>query len=200
MENNFKNKMKTTILIVFCVTILCLTSCVYTINKKGLDNYNPALSTKGITSNLFPCDDFIHKYKYLDGDFEYQEKANGSLDKTSEYAIAWFKYETDVYKQALEYSLVTLDINDENTKEYNGYTFVEFFESGRNTDNNPNISSWWRYPNMFFMMFYSEERGIIGFISYKAQNFKSDEEKSYSADKNFDLFLKTVYSCYEWES
>lgn len=198
MKIGINNKIIT--LTVFCIIALNLVSCVYKINETGLDNYNPALSTNGITSNLFPCDDFIQKYEYLDGDFEYQEKASGGLDLTSEFAIAWFKYKTDVYKQALEYSLATLDINNKNTKEYNGYTFVEYFESGNNTDKNPNISSWWRYPNMFFMIFYSEERGIIGFISYKAQNFKSDEEKSYSADKDFDVFLKKVYSNYDWES
>jgi hypothetical protein len=198
MKIGVNNKIIT--LTVFCIIALNLVSCVYKINETGLDNYKPALSTDGITSELLPCDDFIQKYEYLDGDFEYQEKANGGLDLTSEFAIAWFKYKTDVYKQALEYSLATLDINNKNTKEYNGYTFVEYFESGHNTDKNPNISSWWRYPNKFFMIFYSEERGIIGFISYKAQNFKSDEEKSYSADKDFDVFLKKVYSNYDWES
>ena len=191
---------KAVILIVLCVLALNLTSCVYTINEKGLENFSPALSSIGITSNLFPCDDFISKYNYSDGDFEYQQKANGSLDKTSEYAIAWFKYEADVYKQALEYSLETLDINNKNTKEYNGYTFVEYFEPGHNTDDNPEISSWWRYPDMFFMIFYSEERNIIGFISYKAQNFKSDEEKEYSADKDFGRFLEKVYSSFNWKS
>lgn len=191
---------KAVILIVFFVIVSNLSMCNYTIYEKGLDNFSPALSSEGITSNLFPCDDFISKYNYSDGDFEYQEKANGSLDKTSEYAIAWFKYEADVYKQALEYSLETLDINNKNTKEYNGYTFVEYFEPGHNTDDNPDISSWWRYPDKFFMIFYSEERNIIGFISYNAQNFKSDEEKEYSADKDFGRFLEKVYSSFNWKS
>lgn len=50
------------------------------------------------------------------------------------------------------------------------------------------------------MIFYSEERNIIGFISYKAQNFKSDEEKEYSADKDFGRFLEKVYSSFNWKS
>lgn len=188
------------IFIIPIILTLHLVSCVYTINKKGLDNYHPALSTDGITSYLLPCDDFIQKYKYSDGDFEYQEKANGGLDLTSEFAIAWFKYETDVYKQALNYSLTALDINNNNIKEYNGYAFIEYFEPGRNTNENPDIGSWYRYPNKFFMIFYSEERSVVGFISYQAQNFKSKDEKEYSADKDFGAFLKKVYANYDWDA
>ena len=184
-----KNAYRTiTLFLSAAAILLLLSSCAGTYRETGLENYSKYTSSLETSLYLFPCDDYIDKYPYEDGNYYWVAVDSALAITESDKSFAYFVYTPEIYSEAYEYITSELKLND-NVKEYNGYTFIE------HNPEEPEESSLLKFPFRFWMMFYSESRSIIGFIGCHFSGNHPGEK----ADGDFGKFLKTEFEMFDWE-
>ena len=98
-------------------------------------------------------------------------------------------YTPEVYQEAMDFTLNNMSFLDENTYEFNGYTFVQ-------QDVTELVTSPRNFPRWFWMMFYSEERGVIGFFGY----YSPIHLIEIRADEDFEGFIRYEFPDYDWDA
>lgn len=169
--------------------LICLgayTSCNNEYHADGIDNYATISGSFEIDKYLFPCEGFIEKFEYLEADYHHKQKI-----LKYEKSIAYFKYSPDVYDQALNFVNDEMTFLPDVTFDVNGYTFLQRDTSTlySSTDKYPVD-----FPTWFWMMFYSEERNVIGFIGY----YGLPETQKIRVDEDFEGFLNYEFASYDW--
>ena len=154
---------------------------------EGLENFSAHNSSFETSTYLFPCEDFIDRFEYTDGNYyyDYWSKSGYSRDKS----FAYFVYTPEVYQEAMDFTQDQMSFLDENTYEFNGYTFVQ-------QDVTELVARPRDFPRWFWMMFYSEERNIIGFLGYYCQPARQEIR----ADEDFEGFIRYEFPEYDWDA
>ena len=179
--------MKKNIFILILLNVIILFSSCLDYRIDGLENFSTYDSELETSKYLFPCEDFIDRFEYTEGNYYYDHWSNIGYNRDKSFA--YFVYTPEVYQEAMDFTLNNMSFLDENTYEFNGYTFVqqdvtEFVASPRN------------FPHWFWMMFYSKERNIIGFLGYYCQ----PTEQKIRADEDFESFIRYEFSNYDWDT
>lgn len=194
--------MKIKIIICLCIIsiFLTLTSCS-PVSIEGIDQYQPEISTVGLTSYLFPDDDFLKRYEYSDGAFFYYDEFL-VVEKT----IAVLTYESDIYIQAKENCISREFISKNNVKEYKGFVFSENlrlpqaynnlkYEYGtEEIDLSLNNAYNKEFPNRFNMIGYNDDLNTLIFIGFYCTDDRN--EKVNLANTDFGAFLEAFFSEY----
>ena len=186
MNIRIRTIMKKAICILMLLSmIIVFSSCSDRI--EGLENFSVHDSSVETSKYLFPCEDFIDRFEYTDGNYYYDYWSN--IGYSRDKSFAYFVYTPEVYQEAMDFTLNNMSFLDENTYEFNGYTFVqqdvsEFVPSPRN------------FPEWFWMMFYSEERGVIGFFGY----YSAIHLIEIRADEDFEGFIRYEFPDYDWDA
>ncbi len=175
--------------LILIMTLNMLTSCssICIVEEKGIENYNYYTSGVETTAYILPSKDFIIKYNYIDGDYYYYNKF--TLSVCIDKAFLFFEYDVQTYEEALDFSKENMPLLNENTFEFNGYTFIQQDVSIHSSEEMS------KFPEKFWMMFYSEERNIIGFFGY----YQEADEQNIRADEDFEGFVKYEFPEYDWE-
>ena len=165
-------------------------SCAEPIVKSGIENFSYATCSLGLTSNLFPSEDYLTAFEYEEADYAYYD----SCDLVWGYAkaFAYFRYSEEEYKKAKEHSLNTVSLNS-NQYESSGYYFSEYlcYES---KDENGEWIAKSQFPEQFNMVGYNDDKCILVFIGY--YNGNPEDSEIALAKSDFGTFLTTVYSEY----
>ncbi len=165
-------------------------SCAEPIVKNGIDSYTKATCSLGLTSNLFPSEDFPTSFEFEEADYAYYD--SGDLLWGYAKAFAYFRYSEEEYQKAKEHSLNTIPL-DSKTYEYGGYCFSEYL-CYTVKDEDGNWISQSRFPEIFNMVGYNDEECILIFIGY--YNGNPDHPDRAIATTDFGEFLITTYSEY----
>ena len=158
---------------------------------EGIDNWDIANSSKGLTKYLFPNENFLIQYSYVEGDYHYYDNCN-SLDRL-ETVIAVIKYESDIYLDAKKYCIDNFYLSQNNIKEYNGYFFTENLnlpKSYKNVEDGKNI----KFPYYMNMFGYNDSQSVLVFIGLYCN--EALYEKAALVHTDFGSFLKAFYSQY----
>ena len=170
------------------LTVLQLISCGFDTNTTyvvGLENINCGhYDDVELRKYLLPSEDYMTKFEYVQGDYFYWGKIF-SLNK----AFVYFEYTPENYEEALEYAQNNMSFLEGNSHEFNGYKFIQ-------QDMSLHYSSVPKFPDWFWMMFYSKERNIIGFLAYS--NIPMEQEVP--ADEDFEGFIRYEFSNYDWDT
>ncbi len=165
-------------------------SCAEPIVKSSIDSYTQATCSFGLTSNLFPSEDYITAFEYEEADYAYYD----SCDFVWGYAkaFAYFQYSEEEYQKAKDFCLNTIPL-DSKTYEYGGYCFSEYLCYTIKDETGEWIPQS-RFPEHFNMVGYNDEKCILVFIGYYNGDPESAEKSL--AQTDFGAFLTTVFSEY----
>ena len=170
--------------------IFTLVSCS-PVQITGLKQWNFTDSSTSLTKYLFPDEDFLSCFEYLDGDYHYFD--NCKPWDHLEVAIAFTEYEDEVYLKAKQYCFDNMLLSEYNRIEYNGYVFVEtlelprdykHLEDGKNTN----------YPYHMNMFAYNDSLNRLVFLGFYCS--VEGEDKADIIKTDFGAFLETYYSEY----
>lgn len=178
---------KSICLLMLLSMIIVFSSCSGRDRKEGLEEYSSHNSSFETSTYLFPCEDFIDRFEYIDGDYYYDYWSNGGYSRDKSFA--YFVYTPEVYQEAMDFTLDHMSFLDENTYEFNGYTFVQ-------QDVSEFVPSPRIFPHWFWMMFYSEERGVIGFFGY----YSAIHLIEIRPDEDFEGFIRYEFPEYDWDA
>ena len=168
------------------IIVILVPACRSEYYADGIENYATVSNSYEIDRYLLPCKDFSEKFKYLEADYHHRQKM-----LVYEKSIAYFKYSPEVFDEALQFSMSEMVLLSDVSWEVNGYTFLQrdasvLYPAGFEPPS---------FPHWFWMMFYSEERGVIGFIGY----YKSTRDQKIRADEDFERFLKHEFPSFDWD-
>ena len=182
------DKQSTVVIItLFLLLLLCsISSCSNDVHKRGLENYNVANSEISLSRYLFPIEDYIERFEYKYGNY-YYDNVDFLSSKEVDKDFAYFVYTPDIFSEAYDFTMSEFCLIEDSIKEYNGYTFIEHLPYADCEKS--------EYPDKFWMVFYSKDRSVIGFISF----YRNSGYKGIGADVDFETFLKTEYDMYNWD-
>ena len=179
---------KTVCILLSLFVILSLSSCSeHKYRTDGLKNYSPNDSDFELSKYLFPCENFIEKFEYVDGN--YYNDCWDYVTYARDKSFAYFKYTSEVYQEVFIFTQNNMSFVEENTHEFNGYTFIQ-------QDVTALIKKSPSFPHWFWMMFYSEERHVIGFLGY----YHAVSQQKIRADEDFEGFIRYEFSNYDWDA
>ena len=163
------------------VVLLCLlfSSCA-PYEKSGLDRYYSSNSDFEITQ--FVENDFCDLFKYIDGDYFFYREEPFVFCVNCEKALLFFKYDENVYESAKEYIFKKQHLSENSVAEYNGYVFYDKFHGS---------GEWHNFPKRFMRFAYNDEKQILVFIGFYANEKESKSITQIS--ENWELFLKEIY-------
>jgi hypothetical protein len=165
-------------------------SCEEPIVINGIDSYTKATCSFGLTSNLFPSEDFPTSFEYEKADYAYYD--SGDLIWGYAKAFAFFRYSEEDYQKAKNFCLNTIPL-DSKKYEYGGYCFSEYLCYTVKDEDGEWISQS-RFPEIFNMVGYNDEECILIFIGYC--NGNPDHPDRVTATTDFGNLLTATYSEY----
>ena len=172
------------------LAVVLLSACT-PIQKNGLENFEKYDCTFELTANLFPSDDFIQKYDYVQGDYQYFD--NCDLWWGYSKAFARLTYTPEVYEVAKQHCLDSFVLSEKHTYRNSQYVFTEHLcYKSKNEAGERVLES--DFPRHFNMFGYDDETCTLFFIGYYNGDPNSAERKL--AQTDFYSFLSKVYGEY----
>ena len=175
-------------LLLIVLFMLSLPSCRREYHTEGIENYATISNSYEVDKYLFPSENFISKFEYLEADYWHYQKLIGY-----EKSFAYFVYSPEVYQTAMKFTREEMVFLSDISFEVNGYTFLQRDSSVLYSDTEKYPVE---FPNWFWMMFYSEERNIIGFLGYYCQPARQEIR----ADEDFEGFIRYEFPDYDWDA
>lgn len=176
--------------VLLLLACLLLTGCT-PIRVDGLQDYSKEDSSFSITKHLFPSDDFLIDYPYLDGDYHYYGKVD--LGPGYDKAFAYLAYDPETYAEAKEHCLNQFNLAKDVIYACDNISFLEHLWYTIKDD-----SGEWviinKFPRQFNMLGYDDASCTLYFIGYFNGDSKSAERTL--AEENFKEFLKSAYGEY----
>ena len=113
---------KSQLLIVFILIIACLCACT-NVEIHGIENFDQATCSVGLTKNLFPGEGFLESYDYLESDYYYFDACELVWGYAEAYAI--LTYDERIYPEAKAYCLERFALCELHQYVCEQYTFYE---------------------------------------------------------------------------
>ena len=178
---------------VACILIIILILCalpVFGNQISGIENYSPADSTLSLSKHLYPSDDFLCRFDYTDGDYQYYY--NGVMLDGYAVAFSLLQYCPEQYKAAKQFCLQNFTKTDEHQYQVNGYHFMEHLCYEKEIGVREYAVSC-LYPEMFNMFGYNDSIHTLIFLGYYEPN--SDPETQLALT-DFEAFYNHHFAKY----
>ena len=156
----------------------------------GIENYNPADSTLGLCQRLYPSEDFLSRFQYESGDYEYYY--NGVLEDSYAVAFSVLAYTPEEYEAAKEYCFQQFTNTDEHRYQVGDYHFVEHLWQTKETE----TGEWEIYcdfPEMFNMFAYNDTNHTLLFLGYYEPDGEAETQLALT---DFEAFYQQHFSKY----
>lgn len=175
-------------LLLIVLFVPLLPSCGEEYHLEGIENYSTLADSYETNIYLFPSEDFIGKFEYSNAGYWHDQKW-----LVYEKSFAYFVYSPEIYQEVMQFTKDEMIFLPDVSFEVNGYTFLQQDASVHysNTEKYPVD-----FPTWFWMMFYSEERNVIGFLGY----YQEPTKQKIRADEDFEGFIRYEFSNYDWDS
>ncbi len=180
--------MKKALFLWVLIAAIFLLSACDPVDISGLENYDPANCSVSLSHFLFPGEDFLDKFEYTCGTYEYHDPDTPDGSVT---AIAALEYSPDVYEQAKSYCLEQFILCESHQYIVGEYSFCEQLCHKIKTDDGT-LSVGCAFPKHFNMFAYNDRTLTLVFLGF--YNADADSPESLLAQENFKAFLDTVYS------
>ncbi len=183
------------LIVLVCLPIL--NSCHYHISRSGLDHfkkYGNADSETDISGGSFLNVEFLDKYPYLDGFYNYDDEGGG-WDGTTDRAFSWLTYNQDIYEQAKQECIETRESEnpDLDGKQAFGFTFYLNYEWDADHE-------LMKFPHHFTAFGYNDEKCTLVFIGFYGGQHGAERETVATAKTDLEGFIKNYFGeWYDWE-
>lgn len=173
---------------------LSLISCSMGIEFYGIEEYSVYNSEHGLSWKLLPSDDYLHKFEYTVGDYEYVDIG---LTKR-EHEIMYLIYEENVYDNAKTFVFENMILSETNHFLYNQYEFYE--NIGRKEYYDPNMVND-KFPYKFNMIGINDEKNTIIFMAMRiSPGDLTDKDEQLLTFEDMGAFLKEYFSFYDFDA
>ncbi len=151
----------------------------------GIDSYNSANSSVGITRYLLPSETFLEDFPSVEQEYNY--KASNEFEpEISEQAIMLLKYDPAIYTEAKQFCIDNMDLSEQNRFECHGYRFIHNTRlNDYDTDDDPDF----QYPSRFNMICINDEKHILIFLGF----CDTESEKVAKKKTNWESFLAEYF-------
>lgn len=179
-----------------CVIAMLGTFGIVALNSdqevSGLENFDTSYCSYSLTSHLFPSEDFLLSFDYLEGSYHYRIDRKFLVGDRA-ISIASIKYNPEEYRQAKEFCEAEFTKTDEHQYQIGNYIFIEHlcYES---TNNQGQIVLGCEYPSTFNMYAYCDEKYELLFLGY--HNGNPDSAERILAETDFAMFFQSEFSEY----
>ena len=169
---------------------ISVTGCTE-IEKSGFENYQKQTCSVGLTANMFPCDDFLSKFQFINGNYHYRDYDEWKHGHAK--TLTYVQYTPEVYEEAKAFCMDYWTFCEKHRYEYNGFIFAEqlCYET-QVSDGEYQVTC--RYPEILSMWCYNDDLYTLVFLGYYNGNPDNAERKL--AETDFPQFLEKVYSEY----
>ena len=169
------NDMKKRLVLIFVILLMLFSvvSCD-SYELRGIEKYNWANSSMGISSRLLPDREFHNEFEYVDSEYYYTY--SGMVKNFKESELMYLRYEKNVYEQAKQKALDSIKISDEYKYSYKGREFY----LNLNGYDLPELSmdnSQFEFPYWFNMMSFDDKSNSLIFIGFYAGPVDNLSEK-----------------------
>lgn len=176
--------------IILAVLLVAVYLCVFPCSSgmvSGLENFNTETCSVGLTGNLFPDNNFLNSYQYIDGDYEYQYE--DCWDGSGYSAVfACMHYSESEYEAAKKYCLDRFQICEDHQYVYGGFEWAEHLHyTVKNAEGERSIGC--VFPRRFNLFAYNDQNCTLLFLGY--YNANSTETSTFEND--FDYFIESVF-------
>lgn len=188
-----KKKVAKVFLLLVILLVLGLSFCFLPIMEdhvSGLENFHPADSTFGLCQYLFPTEDFIERFAYLEGDYHYY--FNGRLAGGYATAFAVLEYDPDNYLDAKEYCKQQFFLTDEHKYQVGNYLFQEHICYNAKNGAGKYVPAC-QYPRIFNMFAYNDSEHTLLFIGFYGD---ADDPFTHLALTDFPSFYEQNFGQY----
>ena len=181
-------------LLVLVLFLFCLASC-NVVEYYGIENYSEYNSEYSLSRNLLPSSDYLQKFNYVAGDYEYIDTG---LTKR-EHEIMYLVYEDNIYNNAKTFVFENMVLSKTNHFLYNQYEFYE--NIGRKEFHYDHEMINEEFPYRFNMIGFNDEKNTIIFMSLRiSQDDISDKDKQILTFEDMNAFLKEYFSFYDFDA
>ena len=179
---------------VLALFLFNLTSCCNIIEYYGIENYSEYNSEYSLSRNLLPSSDYLQKFNYIDGDYEYIDIG---LTKR-EHEIMYLIYENNVYDDAKTFVFENLILSNNHRYSYNGYEFIE--NIGRKEYYDSSMTNE-EFPYQFKMIGFNDEKNAIIFMAMRiTPKDLTDKDKQLLTFEDMGAFLREYFSFYDFDA
>ena len=180
------------LLLASCLIFSACNIAPYVYSVSGIENFRKEESNQSINQCLLPSNSFLTAFEYEEADYHYRDEYESFLLLSGcEQSFVRLRYNADNYQTAKDYCLDTMRLSDQNTFEYNGFTFIEniALHEGRDSlKDGKNIY----YPHFFNILAYNDEKQELIFIGFFAAKAYHDETNIALTD--WSAFLDRYYT------
>ena len=174
-----------------CLICLFLLTACAPIQKEGIDNFDKATCSVGLTANLFPSDDFLNRYPFQDSVYHYYDTEEPIWGYAK--AFASLSYDPEIYEDAKAYCLTTFRLSEDQIFNYGDYYFTEqICYKSKDTSGKWILES--QFPRHFNLFGYNDESRTLFFLGYYNGDPESKEQTL--AQNDLYAFVEEVYSEY----
>lgn len=176
--------------IVAAVVIALLTSAYLCTDKYvvGIENFSFADCSLSLTAELFPSENFLQEYPYLEGDYTY--RYDGKISRNRAAAFAELKYSEEVYAQAKAFCLQKFVIEEQHCFSAGAYMFMEHLCHTKVNAQGVQEAAC-GYPQCFNMFGFDDASGTLLFLGYYSSK---EDEITTLAQTDFEAFFNGPFA------
>ena len=156
----------------------------------GIENYSPADSTLSLSKYLYPSEDFLTRFAYTAGDYQYYY--NGIMMDGYAVAFSVLNYSPEQYETAKQFCFQEFTHTDEHQYQIGDYHFIEHLCYEDKNEMDEFVVSC-LYPEMFNMFAYNDSLHTLLFLGYYESNC---DRTTQLAESNFETFYGEVFAKY----
>lgn len=179
-----------------------LSGCYQDFEKSSLEDYVEHIKIEQIGYSVYeldhpqyflPSQTFLDDYDYLEGGFHLYEEDTFKPEKNfPSRSLLFLRYDEDTYIKAKNCMLENIPMVGDITYTYNAYSFYR----NANFYNNFTAIAPPEFPHWFTMACYNDEKCILMFIGFCANNPGIEEKYYEDTEGNWRLFINTFYGEY----
>ena len=193
---------KVTILMIFVLFCLSLSSCYQDKSYNSLNDYITRVENTGYgyssseidsAENFLPSRTFVSDFEYESGGYHYYEEDafRELLDgrRNPEISILWLKYEEATYQEAKTFMLANIPLSNNNLYNYNSYVF---YKNSIFTEFQEELI----VPSCFTMACYNDENQTLIFIGFEYSYISNEDKEFLKSLETWEKFIDAYYSEY----
>ena len=146
---------------------------VFRMQASGIENFQREYCHVGLTSHLYPGEDFLNRYAYVTGDYHYY--CNGVLGDMYRVAFSVLEYTPEQYQAAKAYCFQRFTDTDEHRYEVGDYHFIEHLWQTKETETGE-WEIYCKFPEMFNMFAYNDTNHTLLFLGYYEPNCEPETQ------------------------
>ncbi|MBQ8835114.1 MAG: hypothetical protein IJ001_09370 [Oscillospiraceae bacterium] len=179
------------LILCFALFVILCSIPLFETHISGIENYRPADSTLSLSLYLFPGEDFLDRFVFDEGDYQYHY--NGKLADGYATAFSVLQYSSEQYKASKEYCIQQFASIDDHQYQVGNWTFIEHLCYTSENEEGKYIVAC-QYPKIFNMYAYNDIDNTLLFLGYYTSD--PDDPSTQLALTDFEAFYNTHYGQY----